>query len=302
MTAPPRVLLFLCIGLAAASQSGNIIRLGEAHPIALAAWRLLIATVLLAPLAGSELRRIKTLSRRDALLLVLAGVFLAAHFFAWIGAVQLTTVANAAIFFSINPVITTVAGYLFFRERVGKRLFLSISLGIAGVAVIGGGDLSFNREHLAGDAAAVICSLLFTVYFLLGKRIRRLLPTAVYVTVVYGTAAVVSFACVGLIGLPLVDYTGRTWLCFFLLALLPTMIGHTSINNALRYIPAGNIATATLSEPLLAGLVAFFAWGEQVTLQSTLGYLLICLSVLVLVPEMTSPLRDRGSKGRRCTP
>ena len=68
------------------------------------------------------------------------------------------------------------------------------------------------------------------------------------------------------------------------------MLGHTSFNNALRYIPAGKIATATLSEPLLAAAVAFYAWGEGITIQTAAGYIVICLSVLVLVSD-----RERGT-------
>ncbi|MFC1654976.1 EamA family transporter, partial [Myxococcota bacterium] len=99
MKIPGKVYLFLAFGLLAASQSGNIIRLGEAHPVAIAAWRLIIAALLLLPLCGGRLRELKKLSGLDRALLVLAGIFLATHFFTWIAAVQMTTVANAAVFF-----------------------------------------------------------------------------------------------------------------------------------------------------------------------------------------------------------
>ncbi|MHC4944738.1 MAG: DMT family transporter [Planctomycetota bacterium] len=286
MATPRRVIIFLCIGLAAASQSGNIIRIGDAHPVVMTTWRLAIASLLLAFLARRELTQLKRLDKRERFLLGLAGLALAFHFFTWTAAVQLTTVANATVFFSFNPVITATAGYFIFGERASKRLFLSIALGIAGVAAIGGGDLSFNREHLAGDGMALLCSVLFTVYFLVGKRLRQRLPTGAYVTSVYGTAAVVGFISLSILDLPAVDYSGRTWLCFILLALIPTMIGHTSVNNALKYIAAGKISTATLSEPLLAGLVAYFAWDEEVTVQTAVGYVLISLSVIVLVSRM----------------
>lgn len=283
MAAPRRVILFLCVGLAAASQSGNIVLLGDADPVAMTFWRLIIAAAFLAPLAGRDLKLIKNLGKKERFLLLLAGASLAAHFFCWIAAVQRTTVANATVFFSFNPVITAAAGFLLFKERVNMRLAVSIVLGMAGVAVIGGGDFSFNREHLAGDGYALLCSFLFSVYFLLGKKLRQTLPTAVYVTAVYGIAALTGLVCMGIQVLPLVDYTARTWLCFLLLALVPTVVGHTAVNNALRYIPAGKIATATLSEPLLAGMVAYFAWNQDVTAQTVAGYVLISLSVIVLV-------------------
>ncbi|MCP4678317.1 MAG: DMT family transporter [Deltaproteobacteria bacterium] len=283
MAVPRRVYVFLVAGLIAASQSANIIRIGDAHPVSIAAWRLIIATVLLAPLAGRNLKLLATLTRREVGLLLLAGVALAAHFFAWIGAVQLTTVANAAIFFSINPVITATAGYLFFSERVTKKLAMSIALGVAGVTVMGWSDLTFSPEQLVGDGAAVLCSIIFSVYFLLGKKLRQKLPTAVYVTAVYGVAALFGIVTMLLLDLPLVDYTPRTWVCFTLMAIVPTMVGHTSFNNALQYIDAGRISTATLSEPLLAGLVAYFVWDEMISIGAGVGYVLISGSVCVLV-------------------
>jgi len=285
MPTPRSVYLFLAVGLLAASQSGNIIRLGQAHPVAIAAWRLLLAAAILAPLAGGGLARLRTLSRAEALLLLAAGAALATHFFAWIAAVQQTTVANAALVFSINPVLTGLAAHLVFRERLGSRLLASIALGLAGVAVIGWSDLAFRPEHLPGDLWALVCSALFTVYFLLGKRLRQILPTATYVVALYAVAAAVSFVCLLALDLPLVDYDGQTWLCFGLMALVPTVLGHTSLNHALRHIAASRISVATLSEPALAGVVAYLAWDEAMTLRAAVGYVLICASIVVLVTE-----------------
>lgn len=282
MGAPRRVVVFLVIGLIAASQSGNIIRLGEAHPVAIAAWRLFFASVFLAPLARGQFRSLKTLLKREWLLLGLAGFTLAIHFFAWIGAVQLTTVANASMFFAINPVLTATAGHLIFGERISPKLIISIATGISGLAIIGWGDLTFRTENLLGDGLALLCSALFTVYFLLGKRLRQRLNTNVYVVVLYGSAALVSFATMLAMDLPLAQYDDKTWLCFLLMALVPTMIGHTSFASAVKYIDAGRISAATLSEPILAGIVAYFAWDETITSQGIIGYGLVCTSVLVL--------------------
>ncbi|MFH2002722.1 MAG: EamA family transporter, partial [Planctomycetota bacterium] len=246
-------------------------------------------------LAGRDLGLLPRLDKKDMLFLLLSGVALAAHFFTWISAVQLTTVANAAVFFSINPVITATAGLVFFGERIRPRLLVSILTGVTGIAVMGGADLSFNSEHLAGDGMAVLCSLLFTAYFLIGKRLRKKLPTTTYVTAVYGIAACVAFLCLAGFQLPLFDYSGRTWLCMVLLALVPTMIGHTALNNSLQYIPAGVISTATLTEPLLAGWVAYFAWNETVSVQTGVGYVLISLSVIILV---SGEIKVRRSKNR----
>jgi drug/metabolite transporter (DMT)-like permease len=291
------VYVFLSVGLLAASQSGNIIRLGQAHPVAIAAWRLLIAALLLLPLCGKRIRALKKLGKLDQVLLLMSGIFLATHFFTWIAAVQMTTVANAAVFFSINPVLAALGGWLVFRERVGWRLAAAIGLGLSGVLVIGLDDISISREHFEGDLWAVACAVLFAGYFLIGRRLRRTVDTGVYVASVYAIAALVGLVCLLALGLPVVGYDGQTWLCFVLMALVPTMIGHTSYNHALRYLPVGWIAVATLTEPVFAGVVAFFAWGEGITWKVALGYLLICLSVAVLALSKTT-----ARPGRRNNP
>jgi drug/metabolite transporter (DMT)-like permease len=157
MSVPRNVALFLGVGILAASQSGNLVRLADAHPVAIAAWRLGIASALLAPIAGRRLETLRRLDRREVGLLVLAALALAAHFFTWIAAVQHTSVANAAVFFAVNPVITAIAAHLLYGERLTRRLGLSIALGLLGVAAIGAADLGLRREQLFGDALAVLC-------------------------------------------------------------------------------------------------------------------------------------------------
>lgn len=154
--------------------------------------------------------------------------------------------------------------------------------------MLGVGDLSLAADHLPGDLLAVACSFLFSAYFLVGKRLRSRLDTTTYVVALYGAAALFGFALFPVLDLPLVDWGGRNWLCFVLMALVPTMIGHSSFNFAIKYLPAGVISTATLAEPLMAGLVAAVAWGEAVTPSAIAGYALVCASVAVLV------VRSRG--------
>ncbi len=285
MKVPTSVAVFLTLGLLAASQSGNIIRLADASPIAITAWRLTMATFVLALLTGPKLRTLALLTLRERVLLVLAGVTLAMHFFAWIAAVQHTTVANAAVFFAINPVFTATAGHLIYRERITPKLIVAIAIGLVGVAIPALSDLRLGSEHLLGDGLAVLCGLLFTIYFLLGKGLLRRLDSSVYVTALYGTAALFSLAVMGVAGIPFTGYTGRTWAAFGLMALVPTLIGHTSMNFALRYIDAGRIATLTLSEPLLAGVVAYLVWDEPLRAATGAGYLLICASVILVLTD-----------------
>ena len=295
MATPRSVYVFLAVGIVAASQSGNLIRIGDSSAVAVVAWRLLLASLIFLPLAWPDRRALVALTGRDRLILLVAGAGLAAHLIAWTAAVQLTTVANAAVFFAVNPVMVALGGYLIFGERVGLRFAVSIALGLGGVAVLGGGDLQLRPEQLAGNGYALLSAVFFAVYFLAGKQVRRSLPSGMHVLSVYGTAALVAFGVLVTLGLPVVHHSGRAWLCFVLMALIPTAIGHTSLNHALRYVPVGRLSVATLAEPLFAGAVAFVAWDEPITLQAGLGYALVAASVVVLFTERGGSAADAAT-------
>ncbi len=301
LAAPKRTYLILAFGLIAASQSGNLVRLGRAPAVVIAAWRLALAALIVVPLARSELRSLRRLSLRQWLLLGLAGAALASHLVAWIAAVQQTTVANAAIFFSVNPVITAVAAHFVFRERMRSGLWLAVGLGLCGIVLIGWNDFDLSRSHWVGDAMALLCAAFFSGYFLLGKALRAVLGTWIYVCVIYGIAAALCFSVVGAFRLPLVDYDPRTWMCFVALALVPTIMGHTSYNHALRHLGAGWIACATLTEAPLAGLVAALAWHELPTGSVLVGYGMISLAVVALVMARQPLSRAAGPQSARGT-
>jgi drug/metabolite transporter (DMT)-like permease len=77
------------------------------------------------------------------------------------------------------------------------------------------------------------------------------------------------------------------------MAAVPTLLGHSAMNNALRHIDASRVSTATLVEPLLGGLVAFSLWSEELGLATAGGYALIAGSVMVLLSDR-APREGRG--------
>jgi len=285
MSTPRSIYLFLAVGLVALSQSANIIRIGDAGAVPITFWRLALSLIVLLPLAGKRIATLKDINRVDALLIFIGGLTLSLHFFAWIYAVQKTTVANATLFLCINPIITASAAYLLFGERASKRLLWAILLGVIGIVVLSVNDLNLSPKHIEGDLYALLSSALFTGYFMVGKQVRKKLDTHVYVASIYGISALISLATMLFMDLPMISYNAQTWLCFGLMALIPTAIGHTSLNAALRYMDAGRISTFTLVEPGLAGLVAWITWNEQITPLVLLGYVFIGGSVFMVALE-----------------
>lgn len=283
----PIIVFFVC-GIFAISQSGNIVRLGETNASAIALWRLILATALLMPFALGQWRTLLSLRRMELLLLLAGGLILGIHFVTWIAAIQHTKVANAASILAAAPTLTALCSRLLFGEKFGPFFLWSLLLGTAGVLVISLPSLALHSDHLWGDTLACICMLLYVAYLLVGKRLRSKLPNIVYVVVLYGVAAIACLIIMLCYQLPFWGYSSQTWICFVLMALLPTIVGHTSINSALRYFDAGRVAVAGLAEPPLAALVAYFAWGEGVSQWAAAGFALIAISIILLLRDSST--------------
>jgi drug/metabolite transporter (DMT)-like permease len=247
--------------LVAISWAAPLIRLTAAPPLAVAAWRLTIASAVLLPLflltGGPAAWR--AVERRARPVAVVAGVALALHFATWITSLRLTSVAASSVLVSLSPVFSWILSHHLLRERPRPRQAAGILLAVAGAAAIALGDArSGGRAALLGDALALAGALFGALYFVIGRHLRTRLSLVAYVTPVYGVSAVVLLLWAGVRGEAFVAYPTRDWAIFAALAAGPMLIGHTGLNYALRYMPAYLVNVAALAEPIGATLIAWW--------------------------------------------
>jgi drug/metabolite transporter (DMT)-like permease len=105
----------------------------------------------------------------------------------------------------------------------------------------------------------------------------------VYSYVTYSISAVVLLIITLAVNLPWTGYSGTTYLMFFLLAVVPQIIGHTSFNYALKYVPAVIVAISILGEPIGASLLAWVILEEPIYVQTIYGGALVLLGVFIAV-------------------
>ena len=286
----------LAVGIGAISTGSILIRLTEAPPLALGAWRLLLATAMLTPFAWRPSRQEwPRLARRDWLHLGLAGAALAVHFSAWITSLSYTTVASSVILVQTNPIWVGLASHFMLHERAGQRTVWAVLLAMVGMIVISYGDMDLSGRALRGDALALVGALGGSTYLLLGRAIRRKLSTVAYVWPCYGICGLLLLAFSLLSGQPLWGYAAPTYLIFALLALGPQILGHSSFNWALGHFSPVFVTLALLCEPIGATLLAWLVLGEVPPLTAILGGALILASVYLASRQETAPSTDEGA-------
>jgi drug/metabolite transporter (DMT)-like permease len=284
LTAPAReTTILLALGVAGVSTAAPLIKTISAPPLAVAFWRLAIASCLV--LVFALLRRraeLASFERHELRMAGLAGVFLAAHFATFIWSLSLTTVASAVVLVVMQPVWAA----LFARwrgETIPRTAWTGVALCLLGVVLLSGVDLDVSRDALLGDALALLGGILAAGYRILGAEVRQTRSTTAYTCVCYPVAAALSLIACLVARQPLGGYATDTWLRFGALALLAQLLGHSVFSQALKTTSPTMVSLALTFEVLGATALAAVFLGETPPLSALPATASMLLGVVTVV-------------------
>ena len=298
--ASPRSRLILPFALITAifavSTSSIFIRFAQeqAPSLVIAALRLTFATLLLAPIAILRHRQeLKSLTRNEFILGVFAGLFLGVHFATWISSLEYTTVASSVVFVSTGPLWVALLSPIFLNERITRAAVAGLCVAILGGIIIGLSDACSWHNGLRcpqlgqilqgramwGNFLALVGAWAVSGYIIIGRKVRVKISLIPYIFLVYGVAAIALLVMMFAAGESPRGYPVQTYGWIFLLAVFPQLIGHSTYNWALRYLPASIVAVTTLAEPIGSAVLAYFILQETPTRGVLIGGLFILIGI-----------------------
>jgi len=276
--------LSLIVATFAVSWAAILIKLSGAGPLPTAFYRVAIASAILAIPAFPRLRKsFKRISAADRLIMLSSGVALGLHFAVWITSLYYTTVSNSTILVATQPVFVLAMEALSGQEKIEPRAVIGIALSLAGMAIISGGDINLGREYIIGDLLALAGAFLAGVYLFIGRKIRARIDNFSYILPVYSVSAVTLFVICMISGVDMINYPAKAWIFFILLALIPTVIGHSLYNWLLEYVPAHKVATTILGEPIGATILAIFFLDQIPGWWTVIGGCLILFGIYIVL-------------------
>jgi drug/metabolite transporter (DMT)-like permease len=304
----PRVALpfAILIAILAVSTASIFIRFAQrdAPSLVIAALRLTFASLILAPVALTRHRlELRKLSRNDLLLGLLSGVFLAIHFATWISSLEYTSVASSVVLVSTGPLWVSLLSPVFLKEPLTKTVLIGMLLALLGGTIIGLGDSctvslsgvtvrnvveGFTCPPLSkfvqgkaffGNFLALAGAWAVAGYLMIGRKLRARMSLFPYIFIVYGIASVFLLATMFVAGQRPTGYLPLTYIWILLLALVPQLVGHSTYNWALRYLPAALVSITTLGEPVGSAILAYFILSEVPTPLTILGGVLILIGI-----------------------
>ncbi len=290
-----QAIFILSAGLISISLASVLIKLCPAPPFVISTYRLAIAALVYLGVARTRRQPVwrffSPVQRQWALL---SGLFLGLHFLSWISSLRFTSVASSVVLVQTFPVFVVLGSWLLLHEKPCRLTMAGMVLALAGSLIIGVGAGQGGKNDIIGQLLALLGALGAAGYYLIGRKLRANIDTVRYVSFVYSCAALLALAVTISTGQPLVGYDLRTWLLLIAIAMLPQVIGHTSLNWALKHYSATTVAILTLAEPIGASLLALLVLHESMGPLTLMGGVAILLGVgLTVAGESVDKSSDR---------
>lgn len=273
----------IAIAVVGISLSGPLTALVAAPALAIAFWRNAAgAAVLLPVLLTRERSTLTGLRVRDLRSSAVAGLFLAAHFAAWLPSLTMTTVAASIALVTTTPIWTALAARIA-GVRLPPAVWWGLVLAVVGAALIAGVDFTVSTEAVTGDALALLGAIAAGGYVLAGARARERLATSAYTVVCYSVCAVVLAVAAVLFDVQLVGLSTRDWLLIAAITVVAQLLGHTLLNLVLSSVGPTVVSLAVLLEVPGSLIVALVLLGQAPPLLALPGMAAVVVGVALVV-------------------
>jgi len=219
------------------------------------------------------------------------GVSLGADIMLFFSALRLTTVANATVIGSCQPLIMLLIAGRIFGERPRRYDWILAIVAIGGVATVMFGSTGVQGWSLSGDLLSVATVVAWTLYFVFSKLSSRKIESSQYTgaTALICALFATPFALASgqLFDMP----SANAWIWLFVLSIGPGFTSHMLMNWALVRIPVWFGSTLTLAIPVTATVLAWVFLGEDVVALQFLGMGIVLFALAVIVVGQSNAAR-----------
>lgn len=216
---------------------------------------------------------------------IAAGVALAIHFATWISSLAYTSIAASTILVTTNPVWVALLSWLWLKEKLSQQILAGVAISLIGGLIVGLSDQSSSEAVTnvwLGNSLAIVGAWGASFYFLLGRQAQQQdLGISSYVAIAYTVAALILLPIPLLTHTPYFGYSPNVYGYILLMAILPQLIGHTSLNWSIRWISPTVITLIILLEPVLASLLGYALFQEVPTIQVLIGSIILLAGVAI---------------------
>jgi drug/metabolite transporter (DMT)-like permease len=272
---PVAALLF---GNAALALGPYFVRLADSGPISAGFWRLTLALPVLLLLASREPRPATPIGRKLLLTIAAGGVFFALDLSSWHVGIGYTRLGNAALFGNSGSLILMVWGFVAWARWPRAREWLGILAALSGAAILLGRSFEVSAQTLLGDLFCLLAGLLYAGYLLILQDARRVLPSWRLLSWSSAAGVPVLLAVALLHGEPVWPHQ---WWPLVALAFSSQIVGQGMLVYSLRHFSPLAVGLALLTQPAIAALAGWLAFGETLGAIDVVGMALVAAALVI---------------------
>jgi drug/metabolite transporter (DMT)-like permease len=272
--------------LLAALFGGNValaigpwfVRIADTGPVAAGFWRLFLALPFMVLLARANGQRLSGMGAKTLALVALGAVTFALDLASWHIGIGMTRLGNATLFGNAGSIVLLFWGFLVARTLPGRLEWLAIIFALGGAAILMGRSLEISNETLIGDLFSVAAGLLYAVYLLTLQGARGASGSwslLVWVSI-FGAPVLLVIALA--LGEPVWP---SDWGPIVGLFVLSQLVGQGLMVFALKYFPPLVVGLALLTQPVVASLYGWLAFGEVLSGLDIAGMVLVGAALAV---------------------
>lgn len=278
------VFLYL-LALLCLSQSASMARWAAAPPEIIGFWRLLAASLIVLPWAYWKVNLVHQLKthKSERKWIIGTGFFFFLHLWTFFYASQNTLISHTMILFATNPLFVALGNWHWRKEKPTARLSIAYLLAFSALALLLQQSRSESSAQLIGDLSAFTSSIFFSIYILMSQRCRHVFSNSVFTSVMYLTTASFFGVLILARGLSWTNYPLHTWQGIIAQVLFPTLLGHSLIAYLMRHLNVTLMVTGKLAEPVMAAIVASLVFGENLTSQIFVAFVLTGMALFILL-------------------
>jgi len=278
----------LLVGNAALALGPWFVRLADSGPVAAGFWRLALALPVLFLFAAREPKPDAPVSRGMVLAVLAGGAFFALDLASWHVGIGYTRLGNAALFGNSGSVILMLWGFVAWHRWPRTREWLAILAALSGAAILLGRSFEVSTQTLVGDLFCLLAGLLYAGYLLILQDARRVLGGWRLLSWSSAAGVPVLLAVAIAHGEPVWPHQ---WGPLVALALSSQVVGQGLLVYSLRHFAPLAVGLALLTQPALAALAGWLAFGETLGPIDLVGMALLAAALVIarVAGESTPP-------------
>lgn len=219
------------------------------------------------------------------LLLILGCLFAAIQLFWALSLTQTTVASSVTILHGLRPLLTTLGGWVLFRNRYDRKFLIGMVIAILGSIFIGFNDFSVSIHKLQGDLLAILSALCSTLELLIMEHLLTQFKTQTLMLWCCLIGSFIMISVLAIINQNFFPISLQGWAAVIALALLSQVIGHGLIIYSLNYVSSGVVAVTMLLDPVISAIFAWIILSEHITI---LNGLLSCIVLLGIYVSLSS--------------